>query len=93
MIAPLSPALLCALVGDERNGPPEDCDGIPGFYGLLGALADPKHPNHADAKRWSDDYDPSTFDELPIKYALGRIAKWRDAARSRLAKKLLGLNA
>ena len=79
-------------IAGERNAPPEDC-GIPGFYQTLDAAADPKHPNHADAKRWSDDYDPSTFDELPIKYALGRIAKWRDAARSRLAKKLLGLNA
>jgi hypothetical protein len=74
-------------VGGERNGPPEDCGGIPGFYELLDALADPKHPDHADAKQWSGDYDPSAFDELPIKYALGRIANRRNAARSRLAKK------
>jgi hypothetical protein len=74
-------------VGGERNGPPEDCGGIPGFYGLLEALADSKHPDHADAKQWSADYDPNTFDELPIKYALGRIANRRNAAHSRLAKK------
>jgi hypothetical protein len=74
-------------VGGERNGPPEDCGGIPGFYGLLEALADSKHPDHADAKQWSADYDPNTFDELPIKFALGRIANRRNAARSRLAKK------
>jgi Plasmid pRiA4b ORF-3-like protein len=74
-------------VGGERNGPPEDCGGIPSFYELLEALADPKHPNHADAKQWSDDYDPGTIDELPIKYALGRIANRRNAARSRVAKK------
>jgi pRiA4b ORF-3-like protein len=74
-------------IGGERNGPPEDCGGIPGFYELLEALADPKHPNHAGAKEWSDDYDPDTFDDLPIKYALGRIANRRNAARSRLAKK------
>jgi hypothetical protein len=74
-------------VGGERNGPPENCGGIPGFYGLLEALADPKHPDHADAKQWSADYDPNIFDELPIKYALGRIANRRNAARSRLAKK------
>jgi hypothetical protein len=54
---------------------------------LLEALSDPKHPNHADAKQWSEDYDPGTFDELPIKYALGRIANPRNAARTRLAKK------
>lgn len=74
-------------IGGERNGPPEDCGGIPGFYELLEALADPKHPNHADAKQWSDDYDRDTFDELPIKYALGRIANRRNAARARLDKK------
>jgi hypothetical protein len=74
-------------IGGERNGPPEDCGGIAGFYGLLEALANPKHPDHADAKQWSVDYDPDTFDELPIKYALGRIANRRNVARSRLAKK------
>lgn len=74
-------------LGGERNGPPEDCGGIPGFYGLLEVLADPKHQDHADLKEWSGDYDPNTFDELPIKYALGRIANRRNAARSRLAKK------
>ena len=76
-------------IGGERNGPLEDCGGIPGFCELLEALADPNHPNHADAKEWSDDYDPDTFDELPIKYALARIANRRNAAGSRLAKKKL----
>src|SRR5262249_28325511 len=32
------------------------------------------HPNHAHLKEWAGDYDPDSFDELPIKYALGRIA-------------------
>ena len=39
------------------------------------------------SKKWAGDYDPDTFDALPIKYALGRIANRRNAARSRLAKK------
>jgi hypothetical protein len=74
-------------ISGEGNGPPEDCGGISGFYELLEVLADPKNPVHGDAKKWSADYDPNTFDELPIKYALGRIANRRNAARSRLAKK------
>jgi hypothetical protein len=74
-------------IGGERNGPPEDCGGIPGFYQLLEALADPAHPDHAFLKQWAGDYDPDTFDALPIKYALGRIANRRNAARARLAKK------
>jgi len=73
-------------IGGERNGPLEDCGGIPGFYELLEALADPTQPNHADLKEWAGDFDPRTFDDLPIKYALGRIANRRNAARTRIAK-------
>ena len=74
-------------IGGERNGPPEDCGGIPGFYDLLEAIADPAHPSHAHVKEWAGDYDPTTFDTLPIKYALSRIANRRNAARTRLSKK------
>lgn len=70
----------------ERNGPPEDCGGIPGFYDLLGARADPKHPSHADAKAWLDDYDPDELEELPIKFALGRMAARRNAAAATINK-------
>jgi hypothetical protein len=74
-------------IGGERHGPPEDCGGIPGFYELLEAIADRKHPNHAAVRKWAGDYDPDTFDELPIKYALSRVANRRNAARARLARK------
>jgi hypothetical protein len=74
-------------IAGEHNGPPEDCGGIPGFYEMLDAAADPNHPDHAEAKEWLDDYDPDEIDELPIKYALGRIANQRNAARARLAKR------
>jgi hypothetical protein len=67
-------------IGGERNGPPEDCGGIPGFYELLEAIADRTHPSHAHLKEWAGDYDPDTFDALPIKYALGRIANRRQGA-------------
>lgn len=74
-------------IGGERNGPPEDCGGIPGFYDKLEARVDPNHPDHEEIVEWLDDYDPETIEELPIKYALGRIAARRNAARARLAKK------
>jgi hypothetical protein len=73
-------------VAGERNGPPEDCGGVPGFYDLLAARADPNDDNYADAVAWLDEYDPDAVDELPIKYALGRIAARRNAARARLSK-------
>src|ERR1700693_2671644 len=69
-------------IAGEHNAPPEDCGGIPGFYQMLDAAADPNHPDHAEAKEWLDDYVLDTFDELPIKYALGRIANQRNAAKA-----------
>ena len=74
-------------VGGERNGPPEDCGGVPGFYEILDALADPNHPNHAEAKEWLDEYDPNVIDEVAMKYALSRIANRRNAAKARAKKK------
>jgi hypothetical protein len=74
-------------VGGERNAPPEDCGGIPGFYELLEAISDHTHPGHAHLKEWAGDYDPATIDELPIKYALSRIANRRNPAKARLVKK------
>ncbi len=70
-------------VAGECNGPPEDCGGIPGFYEKLDIAADPSHPDHAEIKEWLEDYDPNVIDELPIKVALGRIAKRRNAAKAR----------
>jgi hypothetical protein len=74
-------------VGGEHVAPPEDCGGIPGFYDKIEALADPRHPDHAEIAEWLEGYDPRNFDELPIKYALGRIAARRRAARSRARKR------
>ena len=52
---------------------------------MLEAVAEADHPNHAEVKEWLDDYDPTIIDELPIKYALSRIANRRNAAKTRLA--------
>lgn len=87
-VRPGDPATLYPrYIGGEKNAPPEDCGGIPGFYDMLDALVDPDHPDHADATEWADDYDPDAVDELPIKYALLRIANRRNAAKTRLARK------
>jgi hypothetical protein len=74
-------------IGGERNGPPEDCGGIPGFYELLDALADPSHTNHADATEWVGDYDPDVIDESSLAIALEIISNRRNAAKVRIAKK------
>lgn len=74
-------------LGGERNAPPEDCGGIPGFYDMLAILADTDHPDHAEIAEWLDEYDPNTIDEIPMQYALSRIANRRNAPAKRLKNK------
>jgi len=74
-------------LGGERNAPPEDCGGIPGFYDMLAILADPDHPDHAEIAEWLDEYDPDIINEVPMQYALSRIANRRNAAARRLKNK------
>jgi pRiA4b ORF-3-like protein len=74
-------------IGGEWDCPPEDCGGIPGFYNMLDALADPGHPDHGDVAEYLDGWDPKEIDELPLRIALSRIANRRNAARTRIAKK------
>jgi hypothetical protein len=74
------------FVAGERDCPPEDCGGIPGFYEMLEARADPKHPEHGDVVVWLDGYDPEELDLFPIEGALGRIAARRNAAAKRIIK-------
>ena len=49
------------FIAGERNCPPEDCGGIPGFYEMLEARNDPDHPDHADVSEWLDDDGNSKF--------------------------------
>jgi len=74
------------FIAGERDCPPEDCGGIPGFYEMLEARADPQHPDHADVSEWLDGYDPDDLDLLPIRVALDRIAARRNAAAKRIVK-------
>jgi hypothetical protein len=42
--------------------PPDDCGGIPGYYNLLEALANPKHPEHTHLKEWiGGEWDAAWF--------------------------------
>jgi hypothetical protein len=46
----------------KRHGPPEDCGGIPGFYNLLEAVADPAHDQHEELRDWlGGGFDPEAF--------------------------------
>ena len=51
----------CLAGANQR--PPEDCGGIPGYYELLEALADPNHERHEELKAWvGGGWDASRFD-------------------------------
>lgn len=76
-------------IAGERDSPPEDCGGIPGFYEMLEAKTDPNHTDHTDhaeITEWLDGYDPDGLDVFPIQVALGRIAARRNAAAKRIIK-------
>jgi hypothetical protein len=67
-------AILCT--GGARACPPEDCGGAPGYAQLLKILADPKHEEHADSKRWvGRGYDPEKFDVAAVNKRLTMLAK------------------
>ena len=54
--------------------PPEDCGGIPGYYDLLAALADPKHEQHDEMKEWvGGAWDATRFSLEDVKAGLKRI--------------------
>lgn len=74
------------FIAGERDCPPEDCGGIPGFYEMLEARADPTHPDHAEIAEWLDGYDPDELDVFPIQVAINRIAARRNAAAKRIVK-------
>ena len=49
-------------LGGKLRCPPEDCGGLYGYYNLLEALSDPKHPEHRELKRWlGKGCDPQHF--------------------------------
>jgi len=51
--------------------PPEDCGGIPGYYNLLDALADPQNPEHEEMRDWiGDDFDPQAFSVVSVNQRL-----------------------
>jgi len=55
--------------------PPEDCGGIWGYYNMLEALQNPKHPEHKDMKEWAGDIDPDVFDLAEASQRLSQIQR------------------
>ena len=63
--------------------PPEDCGGIPGFYDLLDALADPTHERHEELLEWiGDDFNPQAFSLENVSRMLSPKRRRRKAAEN-----------
>ncbi|MCC7448936.1 MAG: plasmid pRiA4b ORF-3 family protein [Anaerolineae bacterium] len=61
-------------IAGKRAGPPDDCGGIWGYYGLLEAVQDPNHPQHEDMLEWlGGPLDPDAFDLEAINAQLRTI--------------------
>lgn len=73
-------------IAGERNAPPEDSGGLPGFYDKLAIATDANDLEHEEIKEWLGGYDPAFIDEMQVRLALGRIAKRRSATRLRRRK-------
>lgn len=56
--------------------PPEDCGGIPGYYDVLDALAEPGHPRHEELQDWiSAEFNPEAFSPEQVNRRLSRVRR------------------
>ena len=63
--------------------PPDDCGGIPGFYELVDALADPEHERHEELRDWLGyDFDPIAFSIDSVNQMLLPTRRRSKAARN-----------
>lgn len=69
------------------RAPPEDVGGIPGFELFLDAVADPKHEQHRELKRWHPGtFNPEHAADDAILTRIGKLAKRRTLAKAGSSK-------
>ena len=63
-------------IDGKRACPPDDCGGIWGFYDMLQAVSDPKHPEHENLKEWlGDGFDEQAFSCDGVNVQLAEVLK------------------
>jgi hypothetical protein len=63
VLPPDSQKTYARCLDGKNNSPPEDCGGIFGYYELLKAISNPKHPEHQQLLEWlGRPFDPNHFD-------------------------------
>jgi hypothetical protein len=67
----------------ERACPPEDVGGIWGYQEFLAAIADPKHEQHRELRRWGGKFSPEQFDAEKASKAMKKgLPDWRKMRES-----------
>jgi hypothetical protein len=70
-------------IGGKRQGPPEDCGGVYGFYDLLESIGNPDHEQHAETMEWLDeDFDPEAFSVEDVNRRLANLHRRRSKAQN-----------
>jgi hypothetical protein len=71
-----------ACVDGQRQGPPEDCGGVYGFYSLLESIGNPEHEQYEEMTDWlGDDFDPEAFSVDEINRRLAYLHRRRSKAK------------
>jgi hypothetical protein len=83
-LLPFLPDMTSPICIDESLAcPPDDCGGIPGFYELLDALADPNHEQHQEMRDWiGGDFDPQAFSVEEVNRKLAPKRRRSSAAKN-----------
>ena len=78
------------FIEGANRAPPEDVGGIPGFEHFLKVMGNPRHPEHADIKRWyGRTFDPKDISEAKIATRIAKLAKHQKTKKSAAAKPTL----
>lgn len=73
-VLPVAARRPAGCLAGARAAPPEDCGGIPGYYQLVEAMADPKHPERENLLDWlGEPYDPAAFHAAAIDAVLKTV--------------------
>lgn len=81
------------FIDGARRAPPEDVGGQPGFENFISVMADPKHPEHAELKRWyGRPFNPDDIAEPQIAARLAKLAKRKPSTKPKSAKSKRQIN-
>jgi Plasmid pRiA4b ORF-3-like protein len=75
------------FIDGARRAPPEDVGGQPGFENFISVMADPKHPEYTELKRWyGRAFNPDDIAEPQIADRLAKLAKRKPSTKPKIAK-------